>query len=78
MKNGMKHIRTFKIVLLSFELTKVKFCAKSQKMECHFSFKKFCHFDIPIYFLPMLVAPANSLLVLNERNKNFSFSHSVQ
>lgn len=40
MKNGMKHIRTLKIVLLSFELTKVKFCAISQKMECPFIFEK--------------------------------------
>lgn len=68
MKNGMKHIRTLKIVLLSFELTKEKFCAKTKKMECHFRFKNFIQKNIHINFLPMLVAPANSILVLNERN----------
>jgi hypothetical protein len=77
MKNGMKHIRTLKMVLLSFELTKEKFCAKSQKWNVTLDSKNFVQKSIHINFLPMLVAPANSILVLNERNWKFSFSYSV-
>jgi hypothetical protein len=64
----MKHLRTLKIVLLFFELTKVKFCAISPKWNVHSLPTKFVAQDIHIFILPMLEAPVNSLPVLNERS----------